>query len=162
MNDFDVAVDTLHSALGRWNRGASPGIISRAAIEFDAAAKDGDARAAVGSAVARGLAGDYEGALKRLVCTTAQWPEFAGAVTVAPLAFPGSIKLETLRIPDGQTESKAVLSVEANAPPREYSLTITAQGQVPFTTESDKAKGMRLVTLPSRTLTVVVLPAVKK
>ena len=88
--------------------------------------------------------------------------EFAGAVTVAPLAFPGNIKMETLKIAEGQTESKAVLTVEANAPPREYSLTITAQGQVPFTTESDKAKGMRLVTLPSRTLTVIVLPAAKK
>jgi hypothetical protein len=81
---------------------------------------------------------------------------------VAPLAFPGSIKLETLRIAEGQSGAKGALTVDANAKPGEYSLTVTGQAQVPFATESDKAKGMRLVTLPSRTLTVIVLPAPKK
>ncbi len=88
------------------------------------------------------------------------WPEFAGAVTVT--ALPGTVKLDAVRIAEGGTEAKGSLSVPAGTPPREYSLTLAGQAQVPFAVESDKAKAMRLVTLPSRTVTVVVLPEPKK
>ena len=93
---------------------------------------------------------------------TRLWPEFAGAVTISGLAWPGSIKMETFRIAEGQTEGKATLSVDPGTAPQQYNLALTAQGQVSYASEADKAKSMRLVTQPSRAITIAVLPAAKK
>lgn len=89
---FESAVHALSEALRHWNRGASPGLLSRAAVQFDQAARDGDERASVGSAVARGLAGDLEGARRRLMELIAAHPDRA-----APYVALGVM---TLRDPD--------------------------------------------------------------
>ncbi len=79
MSSFDDAIDALNECTTGWNRGATPGTISRCAVLFDAAAKSGDPRAAVGAAVARGLAGDHEGGRRRLLEATERWPDHAGS-----------------------------------------------------------------------------------
>lgn len=79
MRAFESGVHALHEGLAAWNRGAVPGLVSRAAVLFDEAARGGDVRGAVGSAVARGLAGDVEGARRRLHEIVAQHPRCAGA-----------------------------------------------------------------------------------
>lgn len=78
MSDFEAAVCTLHEALGAWHKGASPGLLSRAAVRFDEAALRVDPRAVVGGAVARGLAGDRVGARRRLRDALERWPHHAG------------------------------------------------------------------------------------
>lgn len=92
MSAFELAVQALHESLGGWNRGAVPGLISRAAVLFDEAREQGDARAAVGSAVARGIAGDLEAARRRLVDLVAAEPDRA-----APYVALGML---SLRDPD--------------------------------------------------------------
>ncbi|MFO0825005.1 MAG: pre-peptidase C-terminal domain-containing protein [Gemmataceae bacterium] len=91
------------------------------------------------------------------------WPEFKGAVTLIPLSFPNPIKMNTATIAEGKTEATVTLEVQANARPGEYTIAITGQGQVPFSKDPKATtKPNTLVPLPSRTLTVVVLPAPKK
>lgn len=68
---------TLSEALQGWNRGGAPGLLSRAAMQFDQAARSGDPRGPVGSAVARGVAGDLESARRRLMEIIAQSPNQA-------------------------------------------------------------------------------------
>lgn len=79
MSAFETGVRTLDEALLGWNRGAPPGLVSRAAVLFDEAARAGDVRGAVGAAVSRGLAGDLDGARRRLHETLTQHPRCAGA-----------------------------------------------------------------------------------
>lgn len=79
MSPFDAAVHTLYEGLAAWNRGASPGLVSRAAVLFDEATRAGDPRACVGAAVSRGLAGDLEGARRRLHETISAQPARASA-----------------------------------------------------------------------------------
>lgn len=79
MSVFEEAVGSLGEALRGWHKGAVPGLLSRAAVQFDAAARAGDGRAAVGAAVARGLAGDLESARRRLHETLATEPDRAAA-----------------------------------------------------------------------------------
>jgi tetratricopeptide (TPR) repeat protein len=78
MRPFDLAVVTLQEAITGWNRGALPGLVSRAAMLFDEAGR-GDVPAVVGGAVARGLAGDVEGARRRLLEAITLAPDSAGA-----------------------------------------------------------------------------------
>ncbi|MBL8601740.1 MAG: hypothetical protein JNK72_07440 [Myxococcales bacterium] len=81
MNTFDQAVCALREALDGWNRGAVPGLISRAAVLFDEAARDPEPRtravARVGAAVSRGFAGDPELARRRLLEAISETPDLA-------------------------------------------------------------------------------------
>lgn len=77
MSAFEQAVRALLDSLAGWNRGAVPGLISRAAVLFDEARDEGERRAAVGSAVARGIAGDLDTARRRLLDLLAVEPERA-------------------------------------------------------------------------------------
>lgn len=90
------------------------------------------------------------------------WPEFKGAITLIPLSFPNPIKMNTATIGEGKTEATVSLEVQANARPGEYTLAITGQGQVPYAKDAKAAKANTLVPLPSRVVTVVVLPTSKK
>ncbi len=85
MTAFEPAVQALQRALVAWKRGAAPGLLSRAAVLFDEATVDGDPRPAVGSAVARGLAGDVDGARRRLADVIARHPLHAGAYVALAL-----------------------------------------------------------------------------
>lgn len=78
MKPFDQGVVTLQEALAGWNRGAVPGLVSRAAVLFDEAGRE-HVPSVVGGAVARGLAGDVEGARRRLLDAIALAPDCAGA-----------------------------------------------------------------------------------
>jgi hypothetical protein len=90
------------------------------------------------------------------------WPGFKSPVNVTPLAFPGPIKTDTLSIPAEATEATATLEVQPNAKPGEYVLALQTQSQVPFTKDPQAAsKPNTLVTLPSRPITLVVLPPKK-
>src|SRR5690242_918389 len=76
---FELGVASLDEARVCWSKGAPPGILSRAAMAFDEALKTGDVRGAVGGAVARGLAGDLEGARRRLRETIHTHPDYSAA-----------------------------------------------------------------------------------
>lgn len=85
---FERGMMALEEARLGWNKGASPGLLSRAAVAFDEAVRAGDVRGEVGGAVARGLAGDLEGARRRLRDTIARYPEYcAGYVALGMLCL---------------------------------------------------------------------------
>jgi tetratricopeptide (TPR) repeat protein len=77
---FESAVVALEEARGTWHKGGTtPGILSRAAVLFDEAVRGGDLRGVVGGALARGLAGDMEGARRRLYDAIDKRPECGAA-----------------------------------------------------------------------------------
>jgi hypothetical protein len=75
----ETGIVMLDEASRSWNKGAPPGLLSRAAVAFDTAARQGDVRGEVGGAVARGLAGDLESARRRLHETIERHPDCSGA-----------------------------------------------------------------------------------
>jgi hypothetical protein len=90
------------------------------------------------------------------------WPEFKGNITLIPLSFPGPIKMNTVTIAADKTEATVTLEVQANARPGEYTISLTGQGQVPFAKDPKaSARPNTLVPLPSRPITLVVVPAKK-
>lgn len=90
------------------------------------------------------------------------WSEFKGNVTVIPLYLPGSVKMSTVTIPEGKTEATITLEFQQNIQPGEYTLAFTGQGQVPFAKDlKATTRPNTLVAVPSRPLTMVVLPASK-
>lgn len=90
------------------------------------------------------------------------WPDFKGAVTVIPLAFPGPIKMGQMTIPEGKAEAAVTLEVQAGTRPGEYTLAVLGQAQVPFAKDAKTGKANTLVAQPSRPVTVVVRAAEKK
>ncbi len=89
-------------------------------------------------------------------------PEVKGNITLIPLSFPNPIKMNTATVPEGKTEATITLEVQANARPGEYTVLVTGQAQVPFAKDPKAAtRPNTLVPLPSRPITVVVLPAKK-
>jgi hypothetical protein len=89
------------------------------------------------------------------------WSDFKGPVTLIPLSFPNPVKMNTVTIPEGKTEATVTLEVAGNSRPGEYTLTFTGQAQIPFATSKTTGRQNTLVPVPSRPLTVVVLPAKK-
>lgn len=89
------------------------------------------------------------------------WPDFKGAVTLIPLGFPGAIQMGTVVVPEGKTEATVTLTLQPGAKPGEYTLPVIGQGQVPFGKDASK-KANTLVPTPSRPMTLIVKPAVKK
>jgi hypothetical protein len=90
------------------------------------------------------------------------WPDFKGAITLIPLSFPGPIKMGTVTIGEGKSEVTVTLEVQGNARAGEYTIALTGQGQVPFGKDPKAGKPNTLVPLPSRPITLVVLPTAKK
>lgn len=89
-----------------------------------------------------------------------RWPEFKGAVTLIPLAFPNPIRMNTVTIPEGQTEATATFEVQANARPGDYTIALMGQGQVPFSKDPKAtAQPNTLVPTPSRPIALKVTPA---
>jgi Bacterial pre-peptidase C-terminal domain len=85
---------------------------------------------------------------------------FTGPVTVAPLAFPGSIKVNQVTVADSKAEATLSFEVATGAPAGEYTLVVRGQAQVPV--EGPKGKTNTLAALPARPVTLVVRPAGKK
>ncbi len=97
-----------------------------------------------------------------LVKCERNWPDFKGAVTLIPLSIPNSIKMGTTTIPEGKTEATITLEIQPNMRAGEYTLVFTGQGQVPFAKDSKpSARPNTLVPVPSRPLTLVILPPTK-
>jgi hypothetical protein len=90
------------------------------------------------------------------------FPEVKGNMNIIPLSFPGSIKMAPVTVGEGKSEATVTLEVQANARPGEYTIALTGQAQVPFAKDPKAAsRPNTLVPLPSRPITVVVLPAKK-
>ncbi|MBY0513660.1 MAG: hypothetical protein K2P78_07075 [Gemmataceae bacterium] len=90
-----------------------------------------------------------------------RWAEFKGPVTVIPLSFPNAVRMYPVTIPEGQAEATLTVDVPATARPGDYTVAVTGRGQVPFAKDPKGARPNTLVPLPSRPLTVAVLPATK-
>jgi hypothetical protein len=89
-------------------------------------------------------------------------PEVKGNITLIPLSFPNHIKMNTATLAEGKTEASITVEVQANARPGEYTVIVTGQAQVPFAKDPKATtRPNTLVPLPSRPITVVVLPAKK-
>ncbi len=76
---FETGIVALDEALRCWNKGAPPGLLSRAAKAFDEAGKEGDVRGEIGGALARGLAGDLDAGRRRLHDVLDRHPNASGA-----------------------------------------------------------------------------------
>ena len=93
---FETGVVALEEARMTWHKGSPPGLFSRAAKAFDEAVRQGDKRGAVGAALARGLAGDSEGARRRLYECLDRTPECAAAYVALGTAVAGEQVLQRL------------------------------------------------------------------
>jgi hypothetical protein len=90
------------------------------------------------------------------------WPEVKGNVNIIPLSLPNPFKMAPVTLAESKSEATVALEVQANARPGEYTITFTGQAQVPFAKDPKAtARPNTLVPMPSRPLTVVVLPAKK-
>jgi hypothetical protein len=90
------------------------------------------------------------------------WPEFKGPITLIPLSLPGPIKMSSVTIAEGKAEATLTLEAQAGMRPGDYTLAFTGQGQVPFNKDPKATtKPNTLVPLPSRPVTLTVLPAKK-
>jgi hypothetical protein len=90
------------------------------------------------------------------------FPEVKGNVNVIPLSFPSPVKMAPVTVAEGKTEATVTLEVQANARPGEYTIALTGQAQVPFAKDPKATiRPNTLVPLPSRPVTLVVVPAKK-
>ena len=90
------------------------------------------------------------------------FPEVKGNLNIIPLSFPGPIKMAPVTVAEGKSEATVTLEVQANTRPGEYTVVFTGQAQVPFAKDPKAtARPNTLVQLPSRPITLVVLPAKK-
>lgn len=90
------------------------------------------------------------------------WPEFTGDLKLLPLSWPGNFQMPELQVAAGATEATIAITVQNGTAPKEYTLALLAQAQVPFNKDAAaKDRPNTLVSLPSRPITFVVLPPVK-
>lgn len=103
-------------------------------------------------AIEAGQKADVKLLLKRV------WPEFTSQVSLQSFAFPGQVKANLPQIAAGANEAAVTFEVSSGTPAGDYTVTVLGQAQVPFTKDPSKDKANTLVTLPSRPITVTVLP----
>lgn len=90
------------------------------------------------------------------------FPEVKGNVNIIPLYLPNAFKVGPVSVADDKSEAVVTLEVSANTRPGEYTIAFTGQAQVPFAKDPKAStRPNTLVPLPSRPVTVVVLPAKK-
>jgi hypothetical protein len=90
------------------------------------------------------------------------WPECKNNVKVLPLSLPGYFRLDAPEIAAGKNEAAVTVEAQPNTPRGEFTLAVVGQAQVPFSKDpAATQKPNALVSLPSRPLTVVVLPPKK-
>lgn len=88
-----------------------------------------------------------------------RWPDFKNPLTVAPLSFPGPIRMSNTEVSAEKKEITIALQVQPGTPAGEYTLCVTGQAQVPYSKDAQaKQKANVLVTQPSQPLTLVVKP----
>lgn len=87
------------------------------------------------------------------------WPQGIGTVSIQPLAFPGTFHLGNFDMAAEVASSPLRITVQSNARPGRYTLSVLGQAQVPF--HKDPASSERpqtLVSIPSRPVTISVVP----
>lgn len=78
-------------------------------------------------------------------------------MTVSPLSLPGPIRMSDVEVAAEKKEVAITLEVQADAPAREYTLSVAGQTQVPYSKDVQaKQKPNTLVTQPSRLLILVL------
>ena len=90
-----------------------------------------------------------------------KWPDFKSSVNLLSHAWPGPIKMANVSIAEGKSEGVVTFDIQAGARAGDYTLTVLGQSQVPFQKDAKAAKANSLVTIPSRPITITVLPAKK-
>ena len=76
-------------------------------------------------------------------------------------AWPGPIQMANVSIAEGKSEVVVAFDIRAGARAGDYTLTVLGQSQVPYQKDAKAAKANSLVTIPSRSITIPVLPAKK-
>jgi hypothetical protein len=88
-----------------------------------------------------------------------RWPDLKNPITVSALSFPGPIRMDNVVIAPDKSEGAVTLQVQPGTAAGEYTLTVSAQTQVPYSKDAQaKQKPNTLVTLPARPLTLIVKP----
>ena len=67
-----------------------------------------------------------------------------------------------ITIAEGKGSGSLTIEVPQGARAGDYTVSVSGQGQVPFTKETGKPKANTLVTLPSRPITITVTEKPKK
>jgi hypothetical protein len=87
------------------------------------------------------------------------WPDLKNPINLLPLSFPGRFRMSGVEVTPGKREIALTIEVQPGTPPGEYTLAVLGQTQVPYSRDTKaKQKVATLVSLPSRPLTLVVLP----
>lgn len=87
-------------------------------------------------------------------------PQFHGSVRVTPHAFTNGFAMAEAEIAAGQDTLTLTIQVPAGVRPGDYTMTVLGQAQVPFDKDPQAANPANtLVTVPSRPLTIAVVPA---
>jgi hypothetical protein len=87
------------------------------------------------------------------------WPEFTGDLKLLPLSWPGNFQMPELPVAAGTNEATVTITVQNGTAPKEYTLALLAQAQVPFNKDpAAKERPNTLVSLPSRPITISVQP----
>jgi hypothetical protein len=90
------------------------------------------------------------------------WPEFTGDLKLLPLSWPGNFQMPELPVVAGANEATIAITVQNGTAPKEYSLALLAQAQVPYSKDPASAERPNtLVSLPSRPITIAVQPPPK-
>jgi hypothetical protein len=90
---------------------------------------------------------------------TRRWPQGIGTVSVQPLAFPGTFQLGNFDMAADVTSAPLRITVQSNARPGRYTLSVLGQAQVPFHKDpTSQDRPQTLVSTPSRPVTITVVP----
>ncbi len=90
-----------------------------------------------------------------------KWPDFKSRVNLLSHALPGPIQMANVSIAEGKSEVVVAFDIQAGARAGDYTLSVLGQSQVPYQKDAKAAKANSLVTIPSRPITITVLPAKK-
>jgi len=90
------------------------------------------------------------------------WSDFTAPIRVIGLSLPGGFNLAEVEIAAGKTEATCIVEV-GNMRSGDYTLTLLGQAQVPFNKDTaSKERPNTLVSMPSRPVTITVLPPEQK
>jgi hypothetical protein len=90
------------------------------------------------------------------------WPEFTGELKLLPLSWPGNFQMPELPVAAGANEATVTITVQNGTAPKEYTLALLAQAQIPFNKDpAAKERPNTLVSLPSRPISIAVQPPAK-
>jgi hypothetical protein len=102
------------------------------------------------------------GQLELKLEATRYWTDFTAPIRVIGLSLPGGFNLAEVEIASGKTEATCIVDV-GNMRPGDYTLALLGQAQVPFNKDpAAKERPNTLVSMPSRPVTITVLPPEQK